>query len=189
MSKLMLSPLLLLPAFGCVTGIDSTDDPAPDESYTRTIVRIADDGSTTVTTEPVTATEQRLEHEAAVANARTGTKPYTITVDSCADWYATKFFDQTDYTGNELCVLGNGDNFWLHQFCRIRGYRGLCLRTWSESTRSLWTGENVVFLTSLYYASTTCPGGIASGFPAYEADATVDDCVQISDQFTLGPAQ
>jgi len=179
MSKLTLSTLFLLPALGCV-GIDDADD----ATYTRTIVRIADDGSETVTTEPVTATEQRLEHEAAVANAQSGAK-VLVAIDSCADWNATKFFDQTDYTGNELCLIGSG-NGYLHQYCRLRGYKVTCLRTWSESTRSVWTGASVVWMDSVYYTN-TCAGGIWSALPAYEAYASVDGCVQASDQFTLVP--
>jgi len=175
MSKLTLSTFLLIPAFGCVAGIDPADDSAPDETYTRTIVRIADDGSSTVTTEPVTAAEQRIEHEAAVAalaDGRPGVKPL-VAIDSCADWYATKFFDQTSYTGNELCLIGGG-NGYLDQYCRLRGgLKALCLRTWSESVRSLWTGANAVWLDSVYYNS-TCAGGVWSGMPAYEAYASVD---------------
>jgi hypothetical protein len=183
MSKLTLSTLLLVPAFGCIAGIG----PADDETYTRTIVRIADDGSTTVTTEPVTATEQRLEHEAAIADARPGVKPL-VAIDSCADWYATKFFDQPNYTGNELCLIGTGNGF-LDQYCRLRlGPKAGCFRTWSEATRSLWTGGQTVWLDSVYYNS-TCAGGVWSGLPAYEAYATVDGCVQGSDQFSLQPPQ
>jgi hypothetical protein len=180
MSKLTVSFLLLLPALGCIADIDPPDDSA---TYTRTIVHFAEDGGATVTTEPVTATEQQLEHETAVADGQRR----TVAIDSCGDWNATKFFDQTNYTGNELCLIGNGNGF-LDQYCRLRGgLKAVCLRSWTESTRSLWTGASVVWLSSVYGSGGACAGGVWSGLPAYEAYATVDACIQLSDQFSITP--
>jgi hypothetical protein len=183
MAKLTLSSLLLLPVLGCVTPAADDDD----ATYTRTIVRFADDGSSTVTTEPITASEQRLEHEAAVAavaGVQAGAKQHALAIDSCGDWYATKFFDQTDYTGDELCLIGLGDGF-LDAYCRLHyGTKGACLRTWSESARSLWTGESELSMESVYGAG-TCAGGIVESWPAYEAVATLDACMQVADQFWI----
>jgi hypothetical protein len=134
-----------------------------------------------VTTEPITASEQRLEHEAAVATVA-GAKQRTVAIDSCGDWYATKFFDETDYTGDELCLIGLGDGF-LDAYCRLHyATKGACLRTWSESAHSLWTGESELSMESVYGAG-TCAGGIVESWPAYEAVATLDACMQVADQF------
>jgi len=169
MSKL--TPLLLLSFLGC---IDPADDATTDgATYTRTIVRFADDGSQTVTTEPIAAAEQQLD-------------PRTVGTDSCGDWNATKFFDQPSYTGNELCLIGDGTAY-LHSYCRSRLWpRGGCIATWSQATRSLWTGTNVTWILAVWGAP-ACPGGFWTGIPAYEAEATVDACVQAGDEVTLIP--
>ena len=183
MSKLTLSPLLLLSAVGCVA---APDDAADNTTYTRTIVRLADDGNATVTTEPITAAEQRFEHEAAlagIAELTAGTKQRTLAVDSCGDWYATKFFDQTGYTGNELCLIGTGYNH-LDAYCRLHWLNRACLRTWSGSVRSFWTGESALSL-GPDYGTPGCPSGFVETFPAYEANTSLDECMQVATEFWI----
>ncbi|HEV7558496.1 MAG TPA: hypothetical protein VGO00_23665, partial [Kofleriaceae bacterium] len=98
---------------GCaVDADDPSARPSDDSVYTRTIVRMADDGSSTVTTEPITAEQQLAEHDRNVQQLAAiqagGPAVELVATDSCGDWYATKFFDQINYTGNELCVIGDG---------------------------------------------------------------------------------
>ena len=185
MSKLMLAPVLLFPIVGCVAGSDDPPGDPPDTTYTRTIVRVADDGSETVSMEPITATEQRLEHEAAVSDVaaiRAGVKQRTLAVDSCADWYATKFFDGTGYTGNELCLIGTGYGR-LGAYCSFR-FRGVCLRTWSGSVRSFWTGQSALSL-GPDYGTEGCRSGLIQTFPPYEAVTTLDACLLVATEFWI----
>jgi hypothetical protein len=182
MSKLILSPLLVICVVGCVTDPDVPDD---NTTYTRTIVRFADDGSATVATEPITAAEQRLEHEAAV-DAIAGIKPRTLAIDSCGDWYATKFFDKVNYTGNELCLIGDGYDH-LAAYCRLH-YRGICVATWTGGVRSFWTGELKLTLAP-DYGTPGCPWALAETFPPYEADTSLDECAQVATEFWIFPPQ
>jgi hypothetical protein len=182
MSKLAISTLLVVSAAGCA--VDAGDDPV----YTRTIVRTADDGSPSITTESIAAWQQEAEHARAVeqlAAVQAGAPvPYLVSTDSCGDWNATKFFDQTGYTGNELCVIGSGYQY-LDYFCRFRLPRSpfTCLSNWSRATRSLWTGQAQLWIESDPGTGEYCQEVV----PRYEAEATVSSCVQLGDEFSITP--
>jgi hypothetical protein len=176
MPNLTLVSLVLLPVLGCIG-----DPEVDDATYTRTIVRIADDGTTAVTIESITAAEQQVERETA-ASAHG-----LVAVESCENWNATKFFDQVAFTGNELCVIGSGSGR-LDRYCRIRlGPKGPCARTWSMATRSVWTGVSNLWMSSVYHTGGACAGGVWSVLPANGAYVTVDPCVQLSNDFSLDP--
>jgi hypothetical protein len=182
MPKVTIPALCLLSMVGCV--VDADDPSAPpdgDAVYTRTIVRTAADGSSTVTTEPITAAQELAEHEADIRALAAGLTLEIVSTDSCTDPYATKFFDQTNYTGNELCVLGSGPQY-LDYFCRIR-FRGVCFGSWDESTRSIWTGQSQLWIQSDPGSGDYC----SDSLPAYEARASVSACIQIGDLFYITP--
>jgi hypothetical protein len=139
-------------------------------------VRIADDGTTAVTQEPVTAGQQRAERAAALS----GTAPKIARAD-CGNWYATKLFDQPGYVGNELCVLGEGQA-WLSSFCRIPRYP-YCAASWDAAVRSVWTGQSFVWFVA-HDAYWQLEG--AEDLPAYEARSSVGPSIQRADEILLG---
>jgi hypothetical protein len=168
----------------CVAG--DAPEAAPDQpSYTRTVVRIANDGSRSVTQEVVTQSQQAAE--VAQAHRDPGDRrigyPVADAIErvDCSNFLtATKLFDQPNYTGNELCFLGDtpqdGDYELLGNFCRlfIRGPGGrlVCARTWQGAIQSLWTGQAVVVVEN---------NGSGAGYcydylPEAEAQATPTAC-------------
>lgn len=123
--------------------------------YARTIVQLEADGTTTVRTELITASEQRRQvaaREAALApsrgedpsfdDERLGTTILAISVDSSCNGASMWMFDQPNLTGNEICFTGQGYTD-LHNYTRLvcANPWGPCwILTWAGATASYWAG-------------------------------------------------
>jgi len=118
---------------GCV---GEPEAPSGGDGYTLTRVRLNPDGSR----------DTRVEHfpktEAGVKQMALLTQDPTCYAYGPATW----FYDETNLSGNMLCVEGTG-TAPLALFCRI-WWRGDCLQNWSHSVRSVYGGEWVAFLYS-----------------------------------------
>jgi len=172
--------LLSLPLAACLADAPGGDATASDPraGYTRTIVRIAPDGTRTVRQEAISASQQAAE-AAELQRAPAG-RPIANAVapTSCSNFLtATKLFDQPNYTGNEICFIGatpqdSGFEF-LGNFCRTFLHfppgRTICARTWQGAIQSLWTGQASLLVESQ-------GGGCADVWGAAVAQATPTAC-------------
>ncbi|MCC6555075.1 MAG: hypothetical protein IT372_19070 [Polyangiaceae bacterium] len=120
-------------------GIESIDVDA-DEVYTRTIVHLAEDGTERVVQVQITRAEQLREPAelAAIASGEReglGTAAQAISQDfSCLDT-SIQMYDQTNFTGNEICFSGSGATY-LYNYCRT----GDCMLRWNQAVRSYKSG-------------------------------------------------
>jgi hypothetical protein len=149
------------------------------------VVRAGADGSRSVTQEVITAAQQAAELAQAqidLADRQAGRHvANAVTITDCSNFLtATKLFDQSNYTGNELCFLGDtpldGGFELLGNFCRLfirlpSGGR-VCARTWQGAIQSLWTGQASLLVENNGSGSAYCDDFLS----AYEAQATPTAC-------------
>ena len=127
-------------------GGDGEAAPPPPQTVERTIVRFAADGTFEQTFDTVTVDQQQAEVAARTAflagrHGQTTADLATLGIGGCAAsdlW----LFDNTSDTGNELCLFRHAadDAAWLDLGTVCRGF--LCLSTWSNAVRSLYSGAD-----------------------------------------------
>jgi len=167
-----------------------------DDGVTRTTVFVHDDGTVDVDSETVSLDEQAAEHEADLA-AAANPGARIITRDKACDWSSVKLYSQPYYTGDYVCLKGDG-YVSLATLCRgpfklvYGGGAPACSAYWAGNVRSMWSGLNTGFFIGsgasdcwndgyIDYGNgigeTTGGGPTASAsFPLTEAYGTVTAC-------------
>jgi hypothetical protein len=145
--SLSLSLAAAVVAGGCLdmSGDDTaTDDADQAPTISRTIVRLAEDGTRDITEEMISPAEQRQEIAARTARLASGTDvvahaklDQNIACDVAALWV----FDGVDRGGNEICFIGSGE-VNLAEFSRppLCNLSTCWTRNWSQAVRSYWAG-------------------------------------------------
>jgi hypothetical protein len=118
----------LVAAAGCSgAGPASTEEAV----FTRTIVHLQPDGTSAVTTEPITTSQQMRDG--------IGRSTQAIAEDSSCGGGDIWIFDQTYFAGNEICFFGGGYAD-LAQYARTCPVGQPCTH-WNGATRSYWSGS------------------------------------------------
>ena len=140
-------------AAGCSGGDATSGDHA---TYTRTIVKMAANGEAVVTTETITAEQQRRDVEARAealaastrrqAGETIGSSTSAITLDTGCGSSSMWLFDRANLTGNEICFYGAG-GVDLRSYVDARWWSAACTMlhsscTWASSVQSFWAGSD-----------------------------------------------
>jgi hypothetical protein len=191
----MVRGIILLSALtitACLDGPDAHDDALDQIVYTRTTVRRDHDGTQRVTRTPITAEQQALEMAQARLDrmnrlAGRSVADAAATAD-CGNGLATKLFDQDDFTGNELCLIGAGVEV-LGDDCRrtlaVPSASLLCTSTWDHAIRSAWTGAAPVMLDGAGEPASAC----RERLPAFDARAASTGCMAVAVELTVGATE
>jgi hypothetical protein len=121
---------------GCQEPPDAPDEPV----FTRTLVKVDEQGKVTYEQRQITLSEQQRDKQLRELAAQ-GLAASIVVDNSCAP-ASMWMFDQPNLTGNELCLFmfpksKNWDNHGLHIY--PRGPFG-SLGNWTRAVRSLWAG-------------------------------------------------
>lgn len=96
----------------------------PDTQYTQTLIYTKDDGTTGVIEEAITRRQQIALRDGTVDKSRT-IRPNDLTIISNPICYSInnllRLYDQTNYTGNVLCLAGNNTQLNLTGVFRDAG--------------------------------------------------------------------
>lgn len=145
-------------AAGCSGGDATSADQA---TYTRTIVKMTADGRPVVTTETVTAEEQRRDVEARAealaastrqqAGETIGSSAAAIARDTGCGGSSMWLFDRANLSGNEICFYGAG-GVDLRSYPDGRWWSAACTSlysscTWAASVQSFWAGSDRGYFT------------------------------------------
>lgn len=148
-------------------------DPSPPR-YTQTAVRVAADGSMTVTHCEVTRAEQLIEQ----ASRKAGAAPVPgrivdVAVDSACAGSSFWLYDQPDLAGNEICVAGSGavDLTQLDDTCVALDGVSSC-STWADAKKSYWAGAAA----GNFYGTSEAPGQACAAFRAHGEEGTLASC-------------
>lgn len=176
----------VLSAFAASTAACVAADPGDDalvepEAFTRTMVRLHEDGSADIEVVTISAEEQILDGEMA-ANGRepgperVGTASQAITKDAGCASSSIHLFDQANFTGNEICFFGAGI-VNLNNYCRNGG--SICdimSGRWGQHVRSYKTGSQWGrFSIDQYF---TCAMSACAGFYENQLHSSVSSCEQ-----------
>jgi hypothetical protein len=133
--------IALVLAAGCVDAPDDPADPAPvtdDTVFYQTVATVTPNGIVLSDPVPFTAAQQRERNERRLAReAGTLTEEWTATLDGACDPNSLWYFDQTNWTGNEICFTGCGTAVMGNYY---RGHYPF-LATWNISSGSYWPGN------------------------------------------------
>ncbi len=157
-----------------------TSEPEPSGAaqeplLTRTIVRVADDGTEEVTVEFATQAELDAElrlHKEQKATGGTISQP--IAQDSGCAGSSLWMHDQTNQNGNRICFYGSGQtNFG--GLCRVK-IGSVCVAIWSAAVRSLWAGVDTGAMGVGWTPIACCGGYCNPGFGSYQRRDTLNTC-------------
>ena len=113
------------------------------QRFTRTVVELSSDGNHRVTVYSVEPAAQAAQRDRLI-RAEDGEEELGTSQDAIEEWACTssamQIFDDTDYYGNELCLVGTGV-VHLSEFCRTY-FHGICIDAWSNNPRSFKWGLN-----------------------------------------------
>ena len=189
--------LMTLASGGCS---DSADSQTSDVTYIETIVHRHADGSETITTRPVTLSEELRENAArekgagqeslhSGSSASLGTISEAISIDDgqCpgSDLWV---YDQPNRLGNRICFHTDpidypfGSSVSLVNYCRGINYcYNYCCNPWAGAVRSYWPGSDTGSFAS---SATSHCRTFASWGPAVNA---ADSCEQSATVLVLSP--
>lgn len=185
----------VLCAVGSSACMVEADEAVGDETFTRTIVHLNEDGTEYVTVETVTLQEQLAELEEEELRRQgeyegLGTARQAIAMDSSCASSSMRMWDGTGYIGHQICFTGTGVAN-LTSYCRIwvglyPGGPLVCTHRWSASVKSYKSGSTAgVFWKShdpMRWCSDMCPM-----FYSNTSASPVSTCEQSGVELQLGP--
>ncbi|HEY3817109.1 MAG TPA: hypothetical protein VGL81_08060 [Polyangiaceae bacterium] len=172
---------------GCSAAPDSpvttTGGSSSEQMFTQTVVRFEADGTQNVTTNLVTAAQQRANHAMRVASTGATQSgrfaPDSLTHDTDCVLSSMELFDATDYEGNEICFY-NSSSTVIQNADLATYYRSTCKRGVFYVPCDPWYESDTAVIQSYYVGNeSACLSN--SGTSVTSGSTYVDMCYSNDD--------